>query len=253
MVVCTGVFVAFRRRLLLVEWGALAVFVVVFIGMFESAVSNPRYSYFPFSFLALLLGICAGRVYGALVPCMGVHVSSTRGGLGRFGKLVAAGGAVAVAIFFVSQGTAYGHSYLAEASDPSAQIDSVIPAGACVVSDYYVDLLAANRFTSVQPGCPDVVDPFGMYLAEDDGNPPHVASSFPVAFVLQWFSYLQAAQYVELKGPFNNEIPWTRTLIYWFQSSYTLAGRFTTIYPRAGPFDSYKAEWIYRTLRRGFR
>ena len=59
-----------------------------------------------------------------------------------------------------------------------------------------------------------------MYLSDDDGSFPHVGGPFPASFKLKWFSDLQQADYVVLRIPFSDFIPWTTSMISWFQQNY---------------------------------
>ena len=47
-----------------------------------------------------------------------------------------------------------------------------------------------------------------------------MGGSFPAAFKLAWFSYLQGADFVELPVPLSDFIPWTDPMILWFQQNY---------------------------------
>ncbi len=243
-----AVFATHRRRLLLLEWYCLVAAAIVYAGMFVSEVLNLGYAYFPVSFLVLLVGPVLSRLLSGVGAFMRAQKLALAGHSRIVARLVAAAAALAVLSFLVENEVSYGNTYLAEASNPAPALDSVIPPGSCVVSDYYVDLLAANRFTPSGQGCPAVVDPFGMYLAEDHGLPPHPSPPYPVEFQIQWFDNLASAQYVELKGPFSDSIPWTSTSMSWFAQNYRLVGKFITLYSGRTLFDSYKAEYVYKSV-----
>ena len=154
---------------------------------------------------------------------------------------------LALVAFFVQQDANYASQYLSEASSESA-LATYIPPGSCVISDFPSDLIAAGRFTPSQPGCPAVVDSFGMYLADDDGRTPHLSPPpFNESFVNLWFSYLQQAQYVELRIPFSDFIPWVPYMITWFSQNYRLVVHLHTVYPT--PFiDSFKDTYLYQRV-----
>lgn len=98
-----------------------------------------------------------------------------------------------------------------------APITNTIPAGSCVIYDDVSLGIAANRWPSSVPGCPHVIDPFGMWLAWGYHLKPA-----PVAFVAVWKSYFQRAQYVVLSGPKSNFIPWNHGLRKWLKSHFHL-------------------------------
>jgi hypothetical protein len=134
-----------------------------------------------------------------------------------------------------------------EASDPSSNLASVIPSGACVISDYPSDLLVANRYAPAEQDCPAVVDPLGTYLADDKGATPHPSPPFATAFLEEWFSWLETADYVELRIPFSDFLPWTNVSIAWFQQNYRLVAHFSIAYPH-GYIDQVKDEYIYKNI-----
>ena len=107
------------------------------------------------------------------------------------------------------------------------KLASVIPPGACVVSDTPTLLLVANRFTPTDSGCPAQIDTFGSYLAEDNGATPYLANSYPVPFEEQWFSELEAADYIVMQVPFTDYFPWARVSITWFKENYRLVAQFS--------------------------
>ena len=106
--------------------------------------------------------------------------------------------------------------------DPAEAIDSVTPPGSCVVFDEAILAIEANRFTSDVPGCPDVVDPYGMWLADGDGRSPPTPPPYPASFVATWHSYLEAAQYLVLWIPDSDFIPFDGALLAWFDAHYRL-------------------------------
>lgn len=215
LVVVLVVYGLWWRQRTRLEWYILAAAVITFIGMFDAPYLEPHYVYFPAAMLAPLLGVCSGRLWSA------AHRGSLDPARRRQALVVGVSvvALVGATVFFVQQDTTYAGSYLAGATDVSA-LDSYIPPGACVVSDYTGTLVLANRFTPSTSGCPAIIDSYGMYLSEDDGGVPHLGGSFPAAFKLDWFSILQQAQYVELRIPYSDFIPWTVPLELWFQQNY---------------------------------
>ena len=107
-------------------------------------------------------------------------------------------------------------------AEPGAVVSLAIPAGACAISDSPAVLILGNRYLSSNPGCPAIVDPYGMFLALNGGVvPPN--NSPPVArFTDQWLTYFQEAQFVVLTFPFSDYVPWSTGLTTWFRQNYVL-------------------------------
>lgn len=245
--VLTG-FAFARRRLLLVEWVALLASAAAFGGMFVSPFYAQHYAYFPAGFLCLLLASSLSRSREALLLLFRRFKRAGAPAPRRLGHLGFVCVAVATTSFLVVNQVRYGRLFYAEASNPTPALDALIPPGACVVSDYYVDLLAADRFTAASPSCPAPVDPLGMFLAEDNGNPQNATGPFPSQFVTQWVRYLSEAGYAELRTPYSDFIPWTRASIVWFEQRFRLVGGQRYAYPSPTIFDSYKAEYVYANI-----
>jgi hypothetical protein len=103
-----------------------------------------------------------------------------------------------------------------------AQIDTIIPSGACVVTDQVSVTLAANRFVSNVPGCPQMIDSLGTVLALSNGLKPTTgAAKVPkvAAFWMQTFSH---AQYMILTATNGRRIAWTPTLHHYVDANFRL-------------------------------
>lgn len=249
-----GVYGVGHRQRSGLEWFVLAAATLTFLGMFDVTVLYDQNAYFPAAMLAPLLGVCVGRIVSAVMSSLRARPSRTpkhlRGAHRRSPntsqRVVAAVGvpvALGLVAFLVSQDSTYAASYLSEASDPSA-LAAYIPPGACVISDFPADLVVAERFTPAHAGCPAVVDPYGLYVADDNGSQPHPSPPFAVSFVDEWFTWLQHADYVELRIPFSDFIPWVPYMITWFNDNYHLVVHLAEIYPH--PFvDTRKDIYLY--------
>jgi alpha-1,2-mannosyltransferase len=175
------------------------------------------YAYFTAAFGAMLLGVC---------------LASLTAGLSRLGRIapaaVPAAALVAAALMFVS-GTHYARVLLRSAYDPAATITSVIPKGSCVVFDQAGNLIDSNRFLASRPGCPKLVDAFGLWLTDNDGVPPpaHPRSE---EFVAKWRAWFERADYVVLTLPNSDYVPWTTELVSWFKSNYRLVASRPRLY-----------------------
>src|SRR5205085_225659 len=125
---------------------------------------------------------------------------------------------------------------LAPAADPGHLVAQVIPAGACVVTEDPMILVNANRVVAAEPGCPKTVDPYGMWLTDNDAKPPPAQPPFPAEFTAKWRAWFERADYAALSVPFSNYIPWTPELVSWFNANYTLELTLprTYVYRRVG-------------------
>lgn len=181
------------------------------------------YSYFTAAFGAMLLGVCAGRLTEGIRWAAGRIGASTERAFAvatsaAFSILVV----VAVALAVPSNMT-YAQSFLAGAYDPQATIASRIPVGACVVFDEAGNLIDSNRFFASAPGCPDLVDAFGLWLTDNGGVLPPAPPQSD-AFVAKWRSWLEQADYAVLARPQSDYVPWTPDLTSWFNNNYRLVG-----------------------------
>jgi hypothetical protein len=104
---------------------------------------------------------------------------------------------------------------------PDISPDKVlIPAGACVVTDETSLIIAADRFTAAQPGCPDVIDSLAMTLAASNGVSVQGGAASLPHVVAAWQSTFASARYVWLSPTNARRIPWTAGLIAWFEANF---------------------------------
>jgi hypothetical protein len=105
-----------------------------------------------------------------------------------------------------------------------ARIDSLIPPGACVLSDQVSVTLAANRFVSTDPNCPRMVDSLGTTLALSDGLKPQTGAANVPRVNAAWDQAFSHAQYVILTATNQRRIAWSPQLEAYF------AGHFSQLY-----------------------
>jgi alpha-1,2-mannosyltransferase len=237
-----GTFVAFvtvgyllRPRLQRLEYVALLTAVFAVAGMFASNVFADHYAYFTAPWLALLGGMALSRWWAALLrvsPRLGQRLARL--------VLVPLAGLTTVAVVLLGfEQASYASGWLSNAIDNAALIDQLVPRGACAVSDDASLLVTAGRFDAATPGCPTVVDPFGLWLVDDHGvDPRQPHRPPPPAFVAKWARWFGQAQYAVLLDPFADFIPWTPALEAAFRSSYRLlsGAPYTYVYVRVRPF-----------------
>ncbi|MGA8016867.1 MAG: hypothetical protein WCB85_13210 [Candidatus Dormiibacterota bacterium] len=127
-------------------WFAIGSTVAMTAAQFAVAVYYPHYPAMLAPFLAVLLGVAAGRR------------RSFRWG----GRLVPSVAVVALGVVLVSQVVAIEG---VSGRDPAPIVDSMVPQGACALAAHTQFLVMSDRFISSVPGCSALVDPFGTELA----------------------------------------------------------------------------------------
>jgi hypothetical protein len=198
-----------RSRL---DWFVLVASVLVLLGMFSSSEFYDHYAYFPAAFLSLLLAICMAQALAWLRRLMRHRVFDHRRNVLRLVPPVVVAAVVVVAALLVHEDATYASSNLSGSADPAAEVDAQIPEGSCVTYDYSIYGINADRFNPSGAGCPAVVDPFGMWLTRNDGQPPPAPPPFPAAFTAAWQGWLNSSEYVVLSVPYSDYIPWTTQL-----------------------------------------
>ncbi len=223
------------RRTTRLDGYVIAATVCVYGGMFKPPQFYDHYAYFSAAFGALLFGICVGSLADLLE-----YEREPLGGAAS--RALHATKAVVLPVLLIGTGLAAilinadrARSYLGESADPSVVIANTVPSGACVVTDMPILLLIADRFSSSR-SCPGVIDPFGLWLTDNGGDPPGAKPPFPLAFRAKWLSWMETADYAVLSVRYSNYIPWSPDLITWFNASYQLVAE--------GP-----RTFVYRHLR----
>jgi hypothetical protein len=108
-----------------------------------------------------------------------------------------------------------------------------------VVTDQVSFTIAADRFTSASPGCPDVLDSLAATLTLSGGvSVPGGAGRIP-RVAAGWEAVFGKAQYVWLSRGYQARIPWTDGLRSWFDAHFRLVRTFrdygrSTLYERIG-------------------
>jgi hypothetical protein len=102
-----------------------------------------------------------------------------------------------------------------------ANIERLIPPGACVLTDTASVIVAANRFESDDPRCPQIVDSVGTTLALSYGLKPRTGAAKVPAVNAAWNQAFSNAQYVLLTPSNVRRIPWTPALKAYLTSQFT--------------------------------
>jgi hypothetical protein len=115
------------------------------------------------------------------------------------------------------------------------QMQRLVPAGACVLTDQASWLIVANRFSSSVPGCSPMVDSLGTDLALSGGLRPATGAGNDPAVEALWRGAFGHAQYVWLTFQNVHRVPWTASLQAYFRSSFRVIlrdGRGDILYRR---------------------
>jgi hypothetical protein len=202
-----------------VDFYVLLAALISVAGLLVGPDSYNYYGYFTAPFLLGAFGISIARVVGPIRKYIGADRAPTR--VRRFGSGVYLIGAIALTVALVFEGTQFYSSYAyawGYSNYPYSAITNLIPADSCVVYNQVSYGMFTDRLQTSDPGCPDVVDPTGMWMACGY----QLLSSPPPRCVAKWKSFFEAAQYVVLSLPDTPGVAWDPSLMAWFKSNYVL-------------------------------
>ena len=114
----------------------------------------------------------------------------------------------------------------------SAAAGILIPTGACVVTDETSLTISANRFASLRPGCPDVIDSLATTLNLSHGVSIQGGAASSKYVVAAWQSIISRAEYVWLSPGNARRIPWTHELSSWFRRNFRPVGSYDPVIGR---------------------
>jgi alpha-1,2-mannosyltransferase len=106
----------------------------------------------------------------------------------------------------------------------SAAVGRLVPKDACVVTDVTSFMISADRFASLRPGCPDIIDSLATTLALSHGVSVQGGAARSGHVVAAWQSILSRAEYVWLSPGNARRIPWTHELSSWFRRNFRPMG-----------------------------
>jgi hypothetical protein len=159
----------------------------------------------------------------SVAPWLALAAGGAAGGLTgspRFQRMLVA--AFAVVILGVA---ALQLDEVAPLSAPtSAAVGRLIPKGACVVTDVTPLTISANRFASLRPGCPDIIDSLATTLTLSHGVSVQGGAASSGRVVAAWQSIFSRADYVWLSPENARRIPWTPELSSWFRRNFRPVG-----------------------------
>ena len=199
------------------DWFALICTFVVVGMLFSPSEWYVHYAAFAGPFLAVLVGLSAGRLVAARQPPVQKP---------RHWVRVCAG--VVAALLIAAMGAADGYTVttLYPARDLSAA-SALIPPGACVLTDTAAATVVIGRFNASSPGCPAIVDTVGTLITTTHGKDFVAGPGVLQADTQVWQQAFRQARYVWLIG--NNgytgaRIAWTPALHAYFETHFRLIG-----------------------------
>ena len=210
------------RRLTQLEWLALATAVIAAAAVTGYSAFFYHYADFPAPWLALTVGSAAGVLAGRSA---GFSLAVVR----------------VFAVFIVLVAVLQVREVFPMRQSTAGGMAALIPQGACVVTDEVSLTIAADRFTALPPGCPDVIDSLAVTLVASNGVSVQGGAKNMPAVVALWQKYLGAAQYVWLSPAHASQrrIPWTTGLSDWFNANFVTVGPYNPgtgqLYKRVTP------------------
>lgn len=214
------------------EWFALVTSLLVFVSFLIPADFYYHYAAFFAPFLALAVGLPVARLAAALQERSGQRAQGLR-------PEVAATGIAVLALLVMAIVQGHSEAVLKAADEPSSA-SVAIPPGACVLTDQASFAIAADRFTSSVPGCPQLVDGVGTDLALSEGHNGVSGASHNPAVRAIWDSAFRKAQYVWLSNSVTDKIvarriAWTPALRAYFTTHFRpVPGHIKNLYKRIG-------------------
>jgi hypothetical protein len=202
---------------------------ITLLALLTASDSYNYYYYFSAPFLLGVFAISLARLSPAVKKVIdSVGISNAIRRFTAWASMVAGLGLVISLLLYGTTFYSYYMSFWGEKESIIPEISLQIPPGSCVIYLQSISGLLANRFQTDDPKCPNVVDPYGMWMAWGY----QLVTPAP-AFVKEWKSYFQNAQFVVLGAPYNGQtvnpgaptssiIPWNHELKNWFKTNYHL-------------------------------
>jgi len=127
---------------------------------------------------------------------------------------------IALPVSRLFQVIAESHEYSGVPASEIAQVQRIIPPGACVATDQASYTIAINRFVSTVPGCSLMIDGVGTDYALSSGRNGETGAGSSPAVEAAWMAQFRKAQYAWLTSQEYRRIPWTPQLRAYFQSHF---------------------------------
>ena len=232
-VVIAAAWLLSRRPPPQLDWFALVTTAVVVVMFLWPDQFHYHFAAFLAPFFALSIALSLGRLLDVL--------STGRSWLpehraAELWKPAAALGGLAIVLLAVAQGTHEAQLQLPLGPVP-AQVEKIIPKGACVGTDQVSYLLMANRFSPVEPNCPHMLDGLGSDLGFSNGLKPSTGAGSVPAVQALWRDEFQKADFIWLSYNAYRRVAWFPALRSYFHDNFVLVfkhGGHDSLYARKG-------------------
>ena len=174
-----------------------------------------HYAGFLAPFVGLVIALPVSRLLSALPP------DGTRRWIRPTRPWATGIAAVALVTLTVFQVIAESHEYSGVPASEIAQVQRIIPPGACVATDQASYTIAVNRFVSAVPGCSLMIDGVGTDYALSNGRNGETGAGSAPAVEAAWMAQFRTAKYAWLTSQEYRRIPWTPRLRAYFRSHFT--------------------------------
>lgn len=124
-----------------------------------------------------------------------------------------------IPITFIAAEIVYEHQQMTVAV-PKDFASTIIPPGACVVSDVEAMLIESNRFYSNKKDCPTMLDSYGTALALSGGKTINGGAASSSKLDKYWLSVMKNASYIWLSPREKARLPWTSGNLDYFKAHY---------------------------------
>ena len=225
-----------RRLPVTLEWFALVSSVLVTLMFMWPDQFHYHFVAFLGPFLALSIGMVSGRLADAVLATRRLRAETWL----RWFVPGVAGLALVGCTALEARGETLPASYVQMTPGATAavqQLQRIVPAGACVLTDQESYLIIANRATSNVPGCSAMIDTLGTDLGLSGGLRPSTGAGDVPAVDAVWRRAFSHAQYVWLTYQNAARVPWNRELRAYFRATFVQVlhdDRGDALYRRAG-------------------
>ncbi|HEY2126633.1 MAG TPA: glycosyltransferase family 87 protein [Streptosporangiaceae bacterium] len=215
------------------DWFALITTAVVVVMFLWPDQFHYHFAAFLAPFFALSIALPVGRlldVLGSGTAWLQEHRAA------ELWKPAAALAGLAVVLLAMAQVSFESHMRLPLGPVP-AQVQRIIPKGACVATDQASYLLMANRFSPDQANCPHMLDGLGSDLGLSNGLKPSTGAGNVPEVQALWRDEFQRSQFVWLSYNAYRRVAWFPELRTYFHDNFVLVlkhGWHDSLYARKG-------------------
>ena len=215
------------------DWFALCTTAVVVVMFMWPDQFHYHFAAFLAPFFAMSIALSLSR----LMQALGQGTSWLPADDGRqLWKPAAVVAALVVLVLAMDQASYESHLQL-RLAPVAAQIEKIIPKGACVATDQTSYLLMANRFSPAQANCPHMLDGLGSDLGFSSGLKPSTGAGNVPAVQAMWWDEFTRAQFVWLSYNSYRRVAWYQQLRAYFKANFVQVykhGWHDTLWARKG-------------------